>query len=124
MCGAMLCRVTARHHARTTTRACATTRARTTTRAPPRAQVEGVVHAASAVQHWFEEIGDSIGQTARSIEGAIKGSPAPFAAGAASTEETPEATWALSEGGRIDWMLQETELEVANEYLSALQVTN
>ena len=86
-----------------------------------RRKVEGVVHTASAVQHWFEQIGDSIGQTARSIEGAIKGSPAPFAAGVASTEEAPGATWALSEGARIDWMLQETELEVANEYLSALQ---
>jgi len=31
------------------------------------------------------------------------------------------SAWALCDGDRVDWMLQETELEVANEYLSAFQ---
>ena len=79
------------------------------------------MHAASAVQHWFGEIGDGIGQAAAAIEGAIKGSPAPLTAEVPSTEAARGPAWALSEGDRSDWMLQETEFEVANEYLSALQ---
>ncbi|KAL1515463.1 hypothetical protein AB1Y20_002087 [Prymnesium parvum] len=86
-----------------------------------RRKVEGVKIAASAVQQWLGDIGDSLGQTAAAIEGAITGAPANIAAGPPSSEAAPAPSWAMSAGERVDWMLQETELEVANEYLSALQ---
>lgn len=84
-----------------------------------RRQVEGVQRAAVAVHKWVGEIGESLAAAGTAIGMGTPTNVSPVLPQPAGADDG--TAWALCDGDRVDWMLQETELEVANEYLSAFQ---
>ena len=77
--------------------------------------------------HLDEAPGDAPGEEAGSglgLEVGVRSDARREAAGEAPGDGRIAMGWAVNGGGRVDYQLQESELEIAHEYLAALRAHN